>query len=141
MTIYTARYANKALKGGGYLAVRISNTAPKFKLAYPLAGHCGILMPALEDCFGPNRHNFEAFKANYLALLDARDLPAISAVVERIRAAAEKAGRPAVLLCYEDIRKPGAFCHRRLFADWWREQTGEDIPELAEGDEEEGFQW
>lgn len=30
------------------------------------------------------------------------------------------------LLCYE---RPGQFCHRRLFAAWWQERTGQQIPE------------
>jgi hypothetical protein len=34
------------------------------------------------------------------------------------------------LLCYEDLTKPGLRCHRRLFANWWTEHTGEAVPEL-----------
>lgn len=37
-------------------------------------------------------------------------------------------GVDIALLCYE---KPGDFCHRHLFADWWKEQTGEVIPEFG----------
>ena len=35
-----------------------------------------------------------------------------------------------VLLCYEDLTKPGLRCHRRLFANWWCENTGDVVPEL-----------
>jgi hypothetical protein len=35
-----------------------------------------------------------------------------------------------VMLCYEDLTKPGLRCHRRLFAAWWLENTGEFVPEL-----------
>jgi hypothetical protein len=38
-------------------------------------------------------------------------------------------GRPLVLLCFERI---AAHCHRRLFAEWWQQQTGEVIPEVGE---------
>ena len=37
----------------------------------------------------------------------------------------ERIGKDVVLLCYEDIRKPDDWCHRRTFADWWMKQTGE----------------
>ena len=37
-----------------------------------------------------------------------------------------------VLLCFEDIRKPGLFCHRRVFATWWEQETGEPVSELPE---------
>ena len=43
----------------------------------------------------------------------------------------ESLGKDVVLLCYEDIRKgPDDWCHRRTFADWWQQRTGEVIPEL-----------
>ena len=35
-----------------------------------------------------------------------------------------------VLLCFEDLTKPGLRCHRRLFAAWWEENTGYVVPEL-----------
>jgi hypothetical protein len=40
-----------------------------------------------------------------------------------------KAGAGLVLLCFE---KPGEFCHRRLFARWIEQQTGQHIPELPD---------
>ncbi|MGZ4303127.1 MAG: DUF488 family protein [Gaiellaceae bacterium] len=40
---------------------------------------------------------------------------------------AEHDGRGLVLLCFE---KPGQFCHRRVLAEWWEEQTGQHVPEL-----------
>jgi len=34
------------------------------------------------------------------------------------------------LLCWESVwGKPDYTCHRRVFASWWREQTGEVIEE------------
>lgn len=39
-------------------------------------------------------------------------------------------GAPLVLLCFERLNKtPG--CHRRMFAQWWQERTGEEVPELG----------
>jgi hypothetical protein len=39
--------------------------------------------------------------------------------------------RDAVLLCYEDVRKEGVWCHRQLFSQWWEEQTGQVVTELG----------
>jgi hypothetical protein len=35
--------------------------------------------------------------------------------------------KPLVLLCF---CSPGEFCHRRAFADWYREKTGQEALEL-----------
>lgn len=37
--------------------------------------------------------------------------------------------KPLALLCYEDL-DAGEWCHRRLFAEWWQEQTGQAIEDL-----------
>jgi hypothetical protein len=39
-------------------------------------------------------------------------------------------GEDAVLLCWE---RPGAFCHRRLVAEWFEENLGVLVPEVGEG--------
>lgn len=38
-------------------------------------------------------------------------------------------GHPAVLMCWEDLRKPGKWCHRRMVAEWLGEALGIDVPE------------
>lgn len=51
-------------------------------------------------------------------------------------------GRRLVLLCYENLLK-GQACHRRMFAEWWKEQTGIVVPELDVrefGDSEDTYQ-
>ena len=30
-----------------------------------------------------------------------------------------------VLLCFENLAKPGLWCHRTMFAEWWTGETGE----------------
>ena len=50
--------------------------------------------------------------------------------IERVAAALrEKVAShgAAILLCHE---KKGRFCHRHVFAQWWRERTGKKIREL-----------
>ncbi len=39
-------------------------------------------------------------------------------------------GDDAILLCWE---RPGAFCHRRLVAEWLEEKLRVSVPEVGEG--------
>jgi hypothetical protein len=55
--------------------------------------------------------------------------------VKRIRDVLEgymALGKDVVLCCYEDVRKPGEWCHRQVFSEWWLEKTGELIEELPD---------
>lgn len=38
-------------------------------------------------------------------------------------------GHPPVLLCHENIHKPGQWCHRRMVADWFENELGILVPE------------
>lgn len=69
------------------------------------------------------------YRRRYLKLLASRQ-----AVIRReVQTLLENAGgRDAVLLCFESLKTPGQFCHRRIFAEWWESITGEVIPELTE---------
>lgn len=40
-------------------------------------------------------------------------------------------GAPLVFLCFEKQAVNGDVCHRRLFAEWWLERTGVEVPELG----------
>jgi hypothetical protein len=56
--------------------------------------------------------------------------------VEKLRARMREisdahGGERLVLLCFEPVHVKGCWCHRRVFADWWEEKTGEPVPELA----------
>jgi uncharacterized protein (DUF488 family) len=46
------------------------------------------------------------------------------------RIGGEYGGKSLVLLCWE---RHGEFCHRRLFAEWFRENISIEVPELAPG--------
>lgn len=41
-------------------------------------------------------------------------------------------GAEPVLLCWEDITKPGQWCHRRMVAEWLQDRLGIDIPEIGQ---------
>ena len=125
MAVFTSRYSNPALAGGERRAVRISMGTPRFRLGYRLDADIPELMP-----FGLRGRAFDSFMAGYVERLEKAGAARIGAILERM----QQGGRDAVLLCYEDIRKPGAWCHRTMFADWWRERTGETIAELPHPD-------
>lgn len=126
MKIYVSRYSNPELKKGIYTAVRISIGTPRWQLGYKLAGAIKDLMP-----FGlfkdPRYNDYETFKPAYFARLDKVGLQNIAKQIKDL----SEDGKDVVLLCYEDIRKgPDNWCHRTVFAEWWKARTGEEIEEL-----------
>lgn len=121
--IYTSRYSNPELRTGKYLAVRISLGTPRWPLGYSLDFEMPDLMP-----FGLlNKYDTqEEFEPAYFARLNQKGTEKIKFEFEHLG----RGGKDIVLLCYEDIRKPDNWCHRRSFAKWWEMKTGQAIPEL-----------
>jgi Protein of unknown function, DUF488 len=39
-------------------------------------------------------------------------------------------GWPLALCCFEDLAKPGAWCHRTYLAEWLAQKLSEKIPDL-----------
>ena len=122
--IYTSRFSNPTLKSGEYTAVRISVGTPRWQLAYTIAGEIKELMP-----FGlHNVEDADEFQRLYCARLERIGVDRIGRQLTKF----EALGKPVVLLCFEDVRKPSDWCHRTMFADWWLAKTGEIITELAD---------
>ncbi|SHI62285.1 hypothetical protein SAMN02745671_01188 [Anaerovibrio lipolyticus DSM 3074] len=123
--IYVSRYANPELRKGLYTPVRISIGTPKWPLGYILAGEIKELMPfGLKDI-----GDIEEFKQRYFNRLDRYGVDLIQNRLDCFT----QYGRDVVLLCYEDIRKgPADWCHRTMFAEWWKLRTGELIGELKD---------
>ena len=123
--IFTSRYANPELRSSKYTAVRISLGLPRWKVGYEIAGAVEELMP--KGIFGIK--DYDEFHRRYFAQLDAIGAGRIR---EKL-CCFEKLGKPVVLLCFEDVRK-GAWnwCHRNIFASWWKLHTGEVISELQD---------
>lgn len=122
--VFTSRYSNPELKSGKYTTVRISLGTPKWPLGYSIDAEMPDLMP-----FGLlNKYDtYDEFKGPYFDRLNQKGVQRILAQLQRF----EQRGKDVVLLCYEDIRKgPDNWCHRRAFAEWWMQQTGEPIEEL-----------
>lgn len=72
----------------------------------------------------------EVFRDRYLDDLNALGGKRIAAALRQVPV---EDGR-LVLLCYESVHAVTAqpwVCHRRIFAEWWSELTGREIPELT----------
>ena len=94
---------------------------PKFQLRYDLAGACALIAPL--GVFGRGLSE-EEFEAGYRERLDRFGVDQIRAELATLTG-----DRPGcVLLCFCDLEK--SCCHRRLFARWWKERTGEEVAEL-----------
>lgn len=123
MQLFTYRYQEFQPSMG--VPVRITVGYPRFPLWYDL--RFSVMMLAPDSAF--LRASRTVFEQRYEAQL-------IDIGVDRIRREFETIARVAeddrlVLLCYEDLSKPGLWCHRTLFAEWWTGQTGEPITETA----------
>lgn len=128
MAIYTSRYANKELKNEGYYPVGISIGSPKYALGYTEREHCYALAPKGFML----KMEFVPYKEAYIKKLEDIGTSKIIAMVRKMEQNAAAEGKKLVLLCFEDIRQPSQWCHRTIFAEWWKAHTGEAIEELAE---------
>ena len=131
MAIWISRYSNKELQSGKYYPVGISIGTPKFPLGYTLRMQCYSLAP---KGYMLNME-LERFKPAYYEKLEGIGTDRIIDMVQRMDEEARAEGKELVLLCYEDVRVPGDWCHRTVFAEWWAEQTGELIEELYDPSE------
>jgi hypothetical protein len=116
----TGRYSTFRPEMGVAVATTVS--LPKWPLPYELRHHIRRLAP-----WGLMKLDGDQFTAAYRARLDRLD---VAALIERFDAiSSEEGGRPLVLLCYEDVLA-GQLCHRRVFAEWWFERTGQPSFEI-----------
>lgn len=131
MAIWVSRYSNKELKNGKYYPVGISIGKPRWSLGYELREQCFSLAPKGHML----NMGLEDFKLAYYKKLEDIGTDKIINIVERLNKKAKEEGKELVLLCYEDVRIPGDWCHRTVFAEWWAENTGKLIEELPDPSE------
>ncbi len=122
----TSRWQNEKLADLDVVPVGISRGTLRFKLPYRYR-MLRLLAPSKETF--ALRGEKEFHKA-YVAGLEEIGVERIAETLRRI--SYEQGGKPLSLLCYEDVHT-GEDCHRRMFADWWRQQAGQDVPELVAG--------
>lgn len=125
--VVTARYSNKTLRDPEkFVVVRTSLGSPKFEMANPPAYVLSPMMPRFE-MLKMERPEYELAYRRMLAGVG------VAKFWEELnRLVLANPDKVVALCCYEDIRKPNEWCHRRIFAEWFAEQTGYEIPELPE---------
>ena len=123
----TARFTNKNLDPDVHNMVQISAGDPKFSLPYRIDHKLSMLAPLPAIFRYPD---YAIFETEYRKQLDQTGVNRIQDELERVA----HPDKITVLLCFEDIRKPDQWCHRRIFAQWWEEKTGQEIAELTERD-------
>ena len=128
MSIWTSRYSNKELPNGNYYPVGISIGHPRFRLGYELREQCFSLAP---KGYMLNM-DIENFKEAYYGKLEGIGTERIISMVNKLDERARSEGKELVLLCFEDVRVEGEWCHRTVFAQWWAEKVGEIIEELPD---------
>ncbi len=128
MAIWISRYSNKELSNGNYYPVGISIGLPRFRLGYELREQCYSLAPKRYML----NMDIEAFKKVYYGKLEEIGKDRIISMVTKLDERARSEGKELVLLCFEDVRVEGDWCHRTIFAEWWVENVGEVIEELPD---------
>lgn len=130
MRIATSRYSAVAeIEESGLLPIGVTVGPPRW-LRYELAGNVGMLAPFGDVDGVPLRKvdDVDVFAAAYRQRLERFGVGAIRRLLEAF--AAGHGAEGVALLCYEDVVGKGLPCHRRVFADWWQERTGEEVVEL-----------
>jgi hypothetical protein len=120
--LFTARYADFDPAWG--TAVRTSVGTPRGWQYGPLE-HVRRITP-----YGI-RHvtDHNEFSRLYSERLERAGADAIYDRLQRI--SDTHGGRSLVLCCFEDLRKPGAFCHRTLLRRWLEAQLDVEVHELT----------
>lgn len=134
MEVYTSRFGNRQLATLDATFVAISLGLPKWQTAYEIHERVRCLAPHPRMLDWPE----EEYRPAYIDILDGVGVQLVSQLLSDIW---ERHGRkPLVLLCHENVAKPGQWCHRRIFAEWWEQQTGQRIEELQLTGADQGSQ-
>lgn len=118
MNFYTARYGNKHVVGlasEGALPIGISWGKPKYPVGYEFRSCHGL---------APRREWFElgreVYTKRYLAKIERLDVEGVLKLIQVTADFDEDA--TVILLCFEDLRIDGKWCHRRILGDWLTER-------------------
>jgi len=120
MIIYTSRYHNKAVVSGKYTPVGISQGEARFLKYTP------TYLKALAPTWAMVKiTDKKVYRKAYIKQLNDLGIESVQQMLVQV-----SDGKPIVLLCFEDLRKPDLWCHRTMFAEWYEEMTGQKIEEL-----------
>jgi hypothetical protein len=125
LRLFTSRFgaANEIIQSGA-VPVRISIGHPRFRLPYQLVEKLPDLMPTRDML----EMAIEPYRSLFVSRLEKAGVESLRAQFEAI---AKKHDNPSlVLLCFEDLRKPGQWCHRTMAARWLEHEGFDPIDEL-----------
>lgn len=126
MRIWTSRYENQAaIARSKVIPVRITVGKPRFRLRHELAEEIHPFKPA--GALFQMKDKEELRRALY-ARLNQVGIEEVRRILHDI--SSRHGDRDLVLPCFEDVKKPGEWCHRQLIADWLNER-GTDARELG----------
>ena len=126
--ISTSRYSNPELKTGKYECFGISAGNPRFSLGYSVQKYIRELAPGNDL---RKIDDYDLFRQLYREQLNQLD---VAGILGDALCAVQDEAR-VVLLCFEDIRKKGVWCHRTIFAEWYEENFDDQIFELHDPSE------
>jgi hypothetical protein len=112
LQIYTGTYQKFEHRQG--VPIRTTVGAPRFALGYPIAGHWKTVTP--DRAMLSADLTEAAFRDAYQAKLDRVGFDAIMAEAEAFTAA--HGDNRLVCLCFDDLTKPGNWCHRSMLGAW-----------------------
>ena len=125
MRVWTSRYGNQeAIIESNAVPVCITVGKPKLRLRYELVEEIPPFKPA-GSLFRIN--DKEELRTALYAKLDQVGSGEVRRILNDI--SRRHGYRDIVLLCFEDVKKPGEWCHRQLIADWLNKH-GFDVQEL-----------
>ena len=116
-TSYFARQKKMELPDTAYISIAVGN--PKYPVPYELK-NANTLKPY--GVFG--KYEGDEYEIAYRKKLDRTGTAKIRSEVVRLAEGHEN----VMLMCHE---KDPSICHRRIFAKWWEEKTGQEIPEFG----------
>jgi uncharacterized protein YeaO (DUF488 family) len=128
--LYTSHWKNQDLAGLEMVPVGISRGVPRGKqakeLPYRYKRILGLAPPSeLFKRWKAGTVDRDEYTQVYRGYLDSLGPEEVMGQLEK--KSAENGGKPLVLLCW---CSPGEVCHRRVWADWYLEKTGQEVPEL-----------
>jgi len=116
--IFTSRFSYRELGSSGLVKISIASRPPRSRVGYRVISYRRLMPDNIE--LG------DRFDWRYLARLEMYGVELISDELRGL-----SGGGDSVLLCNENV-VAGETCHRRLFAEWWAEKTGEEVMELED---------
>jgi hypothetical protein len=124
--LFTARYGNPNLVHSPLAKVGITVYPPRWRLPYHVTARERRLAPT-GWLFRENDQ--QRFVKGYVERLVQLD-PTPAEILTALDGATGRNG--LALLCFEDLRREGSWCHRRVLAAWLERQYGWVVPELEE---------